>query len=153
MRSSFINSFPKWIWVWDQIMIIKKRPPSSYHSRRLVSDYLLTSGTYLIFETWILGTPTLIEWSVDGRLIKDFLPFFAKYGKKNFFRGKLKKLLVELGTSNHFTELFRVTKSVCNPDSYANCRTILRERIEISNARLYFLSQRTEHFEDFTTAC
>ena len=108
---------------------------------------LLTSGTYLIFETWILGTPTLIEWSVDGRLIKDFLPFFAKYGEKNFFRGKLKKLLVELVTSNHFTELFRVTKSVCN------CRTILREFIEISNARLYFLSQRTEHFEDFTTAC
>ena len=152
MRSSFINSFPKWIWVWDQIMIIKKRPPSSYHLW-LVSDYLLTSGTYLIFETWILGTPTLIEWSVDGRLIKDFLPFFAKYGEKNFFRGKLKKLLVELGTSNHFTELFRVTKSVCNPDNYANCRTFLRELIEISNARLYFLSQRTEHFEDFTTAC
>ena len=152
MRSSFINSFPKWIWVWDQIMIIKKRPPSSYHSR-LVSDYLLRVPMYLIFETWILGTPTLIEWSVDGRLIKDFLPFFAKYGKKNFFRGKLKKLLVELVTSNHFTELFRVSKSVCNPDSYANCRTILRELIEISNARLYFLSQRTEHFEDFTTAC
>ena len=88
-----------------------------------------------------------------GRLIKDFLPFIAKYGKKNFFRGKLKKLLVELVTSNHFTELFQVTKSVCNPDSYANCPTILRELIEISNARLYFLSQRTEHFEDFTTAC
>ena len=151
MRSSFINSFPKWIWVWDQIMIIKKE--TSIIVSLTTSLRLLTSGTYLIFETWILGTPTLIEWSVDGRLIKDFLPFFAKYGEKNFFRGKLKKLLVELVTSNHFTELFRVTKSVCNPDSYANCRTILRELIEISNARLYFLSQRTEHFEDFTTAC
>ena len=119
-------------------------------------EYVLYFGylcMYLIFETWILGTPTLIEWSVDGRLIKDFLPFFAKYGEKNFFRGKLKKLLVELVTSNHFTELFRVTKSVCNPDNYANCRTLLRELVEISNARLYFLSQRTEHFEDFTTAC
>ena len=151
MRSSFINSFPKWIWVWDQIMIIKKE--TSIIVSLTTSLRLLISSTYLIFETWILGTPTLIEWSVDGRLIKDFLPFFAKYGEKNFFRGKLKKLLVELVTSNHFTELFRLSKSVCNPDSYVNCRTILRELIEISNARLYFLSQRTEHFEDFTTAC
>ena len=94
-----------------------KKETSIIVSLTTTSLRLLTSGTYLIFETWILGTPTLIEWSVDGRLIKDFLPFFAKYGKKIFFRGKLKKLLVELVTSNHFTELFRVTKSVCNPDT------------------------------------
>ena len=95
MWSSFINSFPKWIWVWDRSNNDNKKETSIIVSLT-TSLRLLTSGTYLIFETWILGTPTLIEWSVDGRLIKDFLPFFAKYGEKNFLGENLRNFLLSL---------------------------------------------------------